>query len=193
MDLVRAMLILSGHFDKWGTDKYSCVMANASEGVRSKIDAWSRYNIEESSLYRDPIDPTQISREWQSHITILYGLHTSNPLNVAEIIDAKQIAPFDVTLGNISLFSKPDCDVVKIDVTSPELVAFNAALRELPNSNEYPVYQPHLTIAYVKPGIGLIFKDAENFNGLVIKVDRVKFSAAAGRETILPLYGVQLV
>lgn len=193
MDLTRAMLILGGYFEN-GTDShdYGCVMADAPEPLRDKIETWSRYRIEDSSLYYNQDDPSDSGREYQSHVTVLYGLHTANPLDIAAIIEAQRIAPFGVTLGRVALFSKPACDVVKIDVSGDGLLALNAALSALPNSNQYPTYQPHLTIAYVKPGIGLVFEDAANFEGLTFKVDRVRFSAATGRTTVLPLYGVQV-
>jgi 2'-5' RNA ligase len=194
-DLTRSMLILSGYFDRgWPMTEhtYGCVMADAPAPLLDKINAWSRYRIEDFSLYRSDTDPSINGREWASHVTVLYGLHTANPLDVADLIEAKQIAPFDVALGSVSLFSKPDYDVVKIDVTSPELMVFHDALLELPNSNEYPVYVPHLTIAYVKAGVGFVFEDADNFAGITFKVDRVRFSADSGRITTIPLYEVTL-
>jgi hypothetical protein len=44
--------------------------------------------------------------------------------------------------------------VLKLDVDCDVLHKVNKELSKLPHTTEYPNYKPHVTIAYLKPGLG---------------------------------------
>ena len=94
--------------------------------------------------------------------------------------------PF-IELGNINLFdSNDDFDVVKIDVISDDLQKINTALKELPNQTTFPVYEPHLTIAFIKKGTG----DKYRFNITVpniIELSDIIYSMLNGNKTKIDL------
>jgi hypothetical protein len=70
----------------------------------------------------------------------------------------------ETKIGDISLFEKDDYDVLKFSAYSPSQELANKILRELPYENDYPIYKPHLTLAYIKGGKGK--KYVEMFKGL---------------------------
>ncbi len=192
MDLLRAMLILSNQFSEQGSGHdYSSVLIGFPPEAAQTIVNWSRYQISEESLYIDEIEHIY-GREYTPHVTAFYGLHTCNPLDVATVIEAGSIGPFEITLGPISLFNQPGYDVVKVEIESAGLEMFHTAIGSLPNSNEYPDYKPHLTLAYVKPGWANNLIGDRHFAGLKFMIDRVDFSGYNGKTTTLPLAGVTL-
>lgn len=92
------------------------------------------------------------SLELEPHVTILYGLH--NNINHSKVLETIRSFPnVSVFLNNISLFEN-DVDVVKFDIKNDMLASLNNELLEFPNSNKYPIYKPHTTIAYCKKGTG---------------------------------------
>jgi 2'-5' RNA ligase len=82
-------------------------------------------------------------------------------------------------------------DVVKIDVESQALRDLNAAISQaFEVTDTYPEYHPHVTIAYVKKGMGRAHIGEDDFAGLDVPIDRLIFSSKMGRQTIIPLAGV---
>ena len=109
--------------------------------------------VDDDDLYDD--DTNQFGKEYEPHITVLYGLH-SNEIDddevFSQIIDRE---PPQLNMSNITLFNNPKYDVVKFDVEGDGLHDMNKILRDnFPYTNDYPEYHPHSTIAYVKPGMG---------------------------------------
>jgi 2'-5' RNA ligase len=90
--------------------------------------------------------------------------------------------PFKVTLGDVTFFEgeKDDkYDVVKIDVQSQDLIDLNQRLRSnIEHTNDYPEYQPHITVAYVKRGTAKDLTkslDCGIFNGTEFMVNELWF------------------
>lgn len=107
--------------------------------------------IAEEDIFTQEGDRT-FGLEDEPHVTLLYGLEDSVTLNeVKEIIAKYEFT--ECTLHNASLFEN-EYDVFKFDVKGDNLHDCNASLRELPYSNSYPDYHPHVTIAYLKEGEG---------------------------------------
>ncbi len=192
MDLQRAMLILSNQFSDMGSGReYSSVLIGFPPEAAQSIVNYARYRINSAALYTDEAEHIY-GLEFTPHVTAFYGLHTCNPLDVAEVVEAGKIGPFEIALGVVSLFNEPAYDVVKVDVESAELQMLHTAIGSLPNSNEYPEFVPHLTLAYVKPGWANDMIGDDHFSGLKFKIDRVDFSGYNGKITTLPLFGVTL-
>jgi len=86
------------------------------------------------------------------HVTVRYGLHSVDKARVQELLF--QHSPLTAWFGNLSVFRNADFDVLKFDVNSPMLQTFNSDLAEFPHTDTHPEYEPHLTLAYLKPGTG---------------------------------------
>lgn len=120
---------------------------------------WDKINkklIPEDVLYHDDADGGY-GREDEPHTTILYGIHPEINSN-----DIKQylypLTAYKVCLENISIFENENFDVVKFDVECKLLHKTNEKLcQNIPYTNDYPDYHPHVTIAYVKHGEGKQF------------------------------------
>lgn len=128
-------------------------------------------------------------REQNPHITVKFGLHTNDPEDLRRIVE--QLAPVAVQLGECSFFAADAYDVVKIDVESKALHKLNAAICEgTPCTDTHPEYKPHVTIAYVKSGMGDHYARRLNaMQGRVAVFDRIIFSDKLRRHTSIPLTG----
>ncbi len=127
---------------------YACLMLNALE-VPYLPDLQARINP------KDLYDPDgQHGIEDEPHITIKYGLMDweFNSILIDKIL--RDAEPVLYNLGHISCFQNKEFDVLKIEVESPQLQKINYNISKLPNEDKFPVYTPHLTIAYLKPGRG---------------------------------------
>lgn len=92
--------------------------------------------------------------EQEPHITIKYGLKDweFDSFLLNKIL--ANVEPLKYNLGNVTLFKNPEFEVLKVNVESMDLVNLNYTVSKLPNEDKYPIYIPHLTLAYLKPGTG---------------------------------------
>jgi 2'-5' RNA ligase len=110
---------------------------------------------------QDTINPDDLQDpgiEYEPHCTLLYGLHDGVTIDqVSDIVN--QFKFTNLRAFNPSLFENPEFDVLKYDVgyqsrSGSFLHQCNQKLKILPNTQTYPDYHPHMTIAYLKPGKG---------------------------------------
>jgi len=116
--------------------------------------------VEEGDIYTED----GFGIESDPHVTLLYGL--SPEVKLEQVIEKLDGISFGETkIGDVSLFEKDDYDVLKFSAFSPSLGVANKKLRELPYENDCPIYKPHLTLAYIKGGMGKkyveMFKELE--------------------------------
>lgn len=134
---------------------YGCVM------VEVPVKNWNEITstINKDDLYEVEGENYGISEN--PHLTLLYGLKPNITKEQIEevlkrVIDGDKII---VEIENIDLFENENFDVVKFNIKKTEqLQRIFDALSELPNENTYPDYKPHMTIAYVKKGLGQKYK-----------------------------------
>jgi 2'-5' RNA ligase len=139
--------------------KYGCVLLPLPEPARGRVLALGRM-IPESDLAAD-------GREDDIHATVLYGLHDDvAEADVFEVLS--HFRPVRLKLGAVSVFANGEHDVIKIEVESDAIRRMNNALRRLPYTSKWSEYKPHVTIAYVKPGLGALY--ALRFGQLGAKV-----------------------
>jgi len=141
---------------------YGCVMMEPS-----KIKGWKENHldgIEEDDVYIKPSDDSY-GLEEQPHITVLYGIHEDeiDPSVIVDMMEQK-MKPIKVQITEIDIFENPEYDVVKYNVpVTPELQAYrDMFIESFPNTQTFPDYHPHMTIAYVKPGTGKKYKKILN-------------------------------
>ena len=168
------------------TYKYSSTQVDAPVEVAEKILAFS-LAIPEEKIYRDPEDPS-LGRELNSHVTIKYGLETTNAEDVEKLVKESGIKEISIVLKEISLFEcDTPYDVLKIDVDSEELHELHRIFSTLPNSDTHTNYIPHLTIAYVKKGASAEYVGAKDFNGISFRTDYFYFKGSDGRSKLIRL------
>jgi len=103
----------------------------------------------------DPDDVLKI--EDIPHVTVRYGF-LEDSLESVKLI-AEQYSKIGGRLGKLSLFENEGVDVLKFDVDSPRLHDLHGHLGIIPSEDTYQEYQPHLTVAYLKPGTGKYYVD----------------------------------
>jgi 2'-5' RNA ligase len=129
-------------------------------------------------------------RDASPHVTLKYGLHGDDPAAARAALAGEP--PVRVRLGKVSVFpaspDRPGSDVVKLDVESADLHRLNGRVAAaVPHTDTYPEYHPHVTLAYVKPGLGQKYAGRADLEGREATIDRVRFSDRHGRCTDLPL------
>lgn len=131
-------------------------------------------------------DLAEEGREETPHITVKYGLHTQDADDVEGVLYG--FAPTTVGLGEVSIFETEEADVVKIDVMGMGLHRLNDLLSsELECTDTHPEYRPHITLAYVKPGMGKRYAGHSHLTGLSVTLDKVTFSDKEGNKTEIRL------
>jgi 2'-5' RNA ligase len=163
--------------------EFGCVMLNLN------IPNWNNILsiIDEDDLYIDPKDPSY-GLEHDPHITVLYGLHSNIPDDkVISIINEYKYKNYNIQIQNIDSFKNAEFDVLKLSIIPDDnLKEFNLSLSELPNTNDYPDYKPHITIGYLKPGFSDKYKDLISIPKF--KIESIVYSKSNGQKLIYNTY-----
>lgn len=141
---------------------YGCVMMEPT-----KIKDWDVNHIggiEEDDIFEDPNDDSY-GLEEEPHITVLYGIHEDevDPSVIVDMME-QRMEPLVVSISEIDIFENDDYDVVKYNVPiTDDLQKYrNLFMDSFENTQTFPDYNPHITIAYVKPGKGKKYKKKLN-------------------------------
>jgi 2'-5' RNA ligase len=161
---------------------FSSLQCDLPREIADQIYHWGVDNIPS-----DELDPTE-GREKNIHVTVKFGIHTTDPSEVANVLVSQ--GPIKAKLDQIMIFRADEYDVVVIKVDSPALHKVNALLaKHLECTDTYPTYQPHVTIAYVKKGQGDRYEGREDFKGWEMVFDKALLSGKDYRSTTIPLRG----
>lgn len=124
-------------------------------------------------------DLTGDGREDNFHITVKYGLLTDDIEEVKGVV--RGFGPVVVRLGETSIFSNEEEEVVKISVEGEDIHRLNALLKgTLQNEETHPEYNPHITLAYVKPGRGKQYINESDVSGWEMTFTDLTFSSKSG-------------
>jgi 2'-5' RNA ligase len=160
--------------------EYGCFMMDVTlddfESLQRRVDV---DDLNEAGLDAEP------------HVTIKFGVAGDPPLQelIGILYEMSQHKPKKLKYKGISLFSSETRDVLKFDVVPCEELL---ALRNLIESkldcsgDEHPEYLPHVTVAFLKPGAGAKYVDADA--GGEISVGIFSYSSA-GKKYKLRLNG----
>lgn len=166
---------------------FSSVQINFGGSLAHKIVQWGEHHIKESDLFSDPDDPS-FGREDEMHITVLYGIHTTSLNKIKNLLKGQK--PFEVNLGKVTMFDKADkpFSVVKIDVESEELKKLHDMLKNsLKVTVTYPIFRPHITIAYIKKKHCEDIKGNRDFEKSKLPINYLTFSSKDGTKTKIKL------
>lgn len=163
---------------------YSSTQFNLPKDVAQKIVEWSVKNIPKEDLFED--ESNRYGRELESHITLLYGLTTDEADEVIEIL--KNESKIKVKFGKTKYFNtKLGQDVINIPVQSNDIMRLHEKIKKLDHETLQEEYVPHVTVAYVKEGLGKNFADEDILGDLELELDLVKFSPKEGDPTNVEL------
>lgn len=170
-----------------GFTRLSRYQAGPHDYCSTQINLTGYANILLSGMARTirPEDLHEKGIEDEAHVTVRYGLHSNvTAADVSAVIG--KCPPPRLMLGKVSVFpgtdTGKDYDVLKVDVTSPDLTKMNERLGCLPNTRTF-AYHPHATIAYLKKGKGAEYAAALAPLNLGIVADAVTFSDTASMKT----------
>lgn len=161
---------------------YSSTQVDLPKNFAEIARAWAA-RIPDASLAED-------GRETDPHITVKYGLHDTDPAPVQKILE--NAGPITAKVKGVSIFPASEsggADVVKLDIESKDLTRLNKEIAALPHTDTFPKYQPHITLAYVKPGEGKKWagKLIPGLSGKTITFGSVTFSPSEGDKSDIPL------
>ncbi len=168
-----------------GKHSYGCAMAYFElpemDDIHKKID--------EKDIYTDDNSDRSYGLETEPHVTLLYGIHDKEVEDDKVLEACRKYQIGEIVLHNASLFENDKYDVLKFDVRYPYkggafLHKINKELTKLPNTNSFPDYHPHCTIAYLKSGAGK--KYVKMFDGLEIDVkpNEIVYSKSDGEKIV---------
>lgn len=144
-------------------------------------------NINEEDIYNN--EENEYGIEIEPHCTVLYGLHDDEIDEDSVVKLFTIIKPFQVQLKEISLFENENFDVLKFDVSDEYLKIVNDVVsKQFPNTQTFPDYHAHCTIAYLKPGTGKNYvKQLEQ--PIDIFIDKWVYSQSNGRKISIDTEG----
>jgi len=153
------------------------------EQLALEVMAWGKTNIPDKDLYTKD----DKGREDEIHATLFYGITEDAEDKLRELLSG--VKPFECRLGLVTTFKdKKECDVIKIDVESSEMVKLHYLIREsVKNKNEYPTYASHITVAYVKKGKADRVLGDDRFRGATFKVTEIVYSTKDHDKIKIPL------
>lgn len=142
-----ALMAVSIEASAAATSKFGCLMAMLPESLAAKLLEWSKSRIDESTLAENGI-------ELEPHVTVLYGFNLG--------FDPEKVKDFwkgsiRFSVGTLKRFENPDkgYDVLVFGVESSGFRTLNGqmtkSLKDEITPSEHK-FNPHMTVAYVKPG-----------------------------------------
>ena len=142
--------------------EYGCLMLDFD------LPNWNSFldKIKIEDLYKS--ENERYGLEDKPHITILYGFHDEvNAETIRECLGGEVNTPIKIKIDSIDIFENEEYDVVKLNVESSQLRKLNALCKKLPYTTDYPDYNPHMTIAYVKKGEGAKYRESVNLEFVI--------------------------
>jgi hypothetical protein len=164
----------------------SYLIAHLPEKVCDNIISWGYDHIPCADLYEDP-DDSSFGREKEIHVTILGPIDETSLRKITVAVNNEQ--PVECSLGKVKLFTtNSKYDVVMLDLESKKIVDLNRNLgQSIKNTPRFSIYVPHVTIAYVKKGLGEKYRGNKYFEGTKFLIDDLVYSHKCGHKHNLKL------
>lgn len=93
----------------------------------------------------------------EPHVTILYGFHAEVKLEDVKVL-LLPLADIRVVFTDLNFFKTAVFDIAKLDASSLQLTQLNELVKTLPHETLHSQYNPHMTLAYLKSGVGEKYK-----------------------------------
>jgi len=117
------------------------------------------------------------------HLTLIYGLKKDvTEEQIKSILDNFN-GELHIEIDSINLFENEQFDVLKFNIVpDPGLQELHDKLSKLPNTDKFPTYQPHITIAYLNKGMGKKYVNP-NYKYSVKNINKIVYSSP-GKEKV---------
>jgi hypothetical protein len=148
-----------------------------------KFKNWNKFlkQIPDEDLYTDE---EEYGKELEPHCTVLYGFDQSVDVNKVKKYLQTLSEPIKLSLNKIDLFENDKFDVVKFSVVSKDLNKLHKFFKNnFENNESFDTYSPHVTIAYVKKGLGKKFV-TNNFEPIELESTQFTYSLGKGLEKV---------
>lgn len=121
------------------------------------------------------------------HITCKYGILQYKPQYLREAV--RGFGPCRVTLGRTALFEQPEKgrEVLVIEVLGQPVHDLHSLICRLPHIDNFDIFRPHITVAYMRPGIGAKYAGQPIFEGTELILSDLIYISPAGRRSKLDL------
>lgn len=163
----------------------SCLMLQVPKDLSGKISEWAAANVKPEHLYNKEGKGMQRGH----HITLAPQINDESAHS--HIIDVmKNTQAMSVGLGNVGLFMDPQkgYHVLKIAVDPEKLAPVRErVIQGVEMYNPTYEFNPHITIAYVKPGTCHNLVDDETFKGMACDINSCIYSAVDGGDKFVNL------
>lgn len=120
----------------------------------------------------------QYGYETNPHITVVMGVTKEEDYFKLRNWLSK-VGKLTFKIGNISSFRRDEkpYDVIKIEIESPKLNKIHEILKKhFENTDKFPEYKPHITLAYVKKGACKDIEGKCNWTGTEYTADKIIFN-----------------
>lgn len=158
--------------------EYSCLLCEITNNeICNKIFYYSLEIPEELITEHNLFEP---------HITLFYGIHSSESKIIEPYINfLRKNKPIQVTLGRIKKFSKPENDVIYIEVLENKIFnkIHNHILVNVENTTKFSKYTPHITLAYVESNSCDELLQDDIFLNSKFTIDILKFNSNESNKT----------
>lgn len=140
----------------------------------------------------NPEDLTDGGLETEYHITVNFGLLDRNSYFTIRdnIIGSKEWETATCMIGLVNSFRREDksFDVLKISIISPRLsqIHYNA-VAQLHNEDENPLYEAHLTLAYIKKGSCTDLEGVFPLTGASFSINALQWRHTSGYKLPVPI------
>lgn len=138
--------------ERSGGYPYSTVQVLLPDPLSARIKKYAN-NIPDEKIFLSGNDP-YMARIKEPHVTVKYGLETMDPNDVREVVKGTGYIP--ISFGRVALFENSEFNILVVKVISEQLKKLYRLLTyKLASKSSMYTYNPHVTIAYLRPTYGL--------------------------------------
>ena len=149
------------------------ILAEVTDNLSDEIISWAYDFISDDDLYTEN---DYYVRVHNIHATVLSDIKLKNIKKIKDIVEAENY--FDCKLGKIKIFTmNSKFDVLHVEITNDAIKKINQNLgNSIEHNPYYSIYLPHVTICYLKKGLGEKLLNNTYFEGKTFTVQDLIFS-----------------
>ena len=151
--------------------EYGCVMVEVPVSNWNEITSY----INPEDIYTGSDDTHGIQEN--PHLTLLYPIFEYVKYEqVKSVLQSVLDKEIFIEIDDIDIFENEKFDVVKLNVKNNNYLnrIHNELKSKIPNDDKFDIYNPHITIAYTKKGMGRKYKKEYNHSISLKKITYTK-------------------